>query len=68
MSVNWQKLDLTKASLVKKEVDYVLATLEDSLVNDSFSNNGRSNPMVDAIRQRIEELENFYIQHNDGEN
>ncbi len=60
--MDWQKLELSKASLIKKEVDGAIFQLNDQ---SSDLPNTKSN-LVNSIQSRIQELENFYIRNNDG--
>jgi hypothetical protein len=62
--MDWQKLDLSKASLVKKEVDNVITRLIE------ISNNpGEVDKtiLVNTVQARIQELENFYLKNSDDE-
>jgi hypothetical protein len=60
--MEWQILDLTKASVVIKEVDHVINFLSNSV--GSFSS--ERNQMLEAVQQRIQELEHFFAENNDG--
>lgn len=68
--MEWQKLDLAQASLIKKEVDAVLQRLNDFAAaasgNDAEINNARQF-FITAIQARIMELENFYLSNSDDE-
>lgn len=59
--MDWQRLDLAKASSIAKEVDTVLAFLNEN----SQSLEDRA-VLVDSIQSRIQELEYFISQNNDG--
>eukprot|EP01031_Cornospumella_fuschlensis_P033707 gene33707-40780_t len=62
--MEWQKLDLSKASLVKKEVDTVLARLAEIATNPGDIDRSA---LVSTVQNRIQELENFYLKHSDDE-
>ncbi|RYG70420.1 hypothetical protein EON64_00205 [archaeon] len=62
--MEWQKLELSKASLVKKEVDTVLSRLAEIATN--LGDIDRS-ALVSTVQNRIQELENFYLKHSDDE-
>lgn len=63
--MDWQKLDLTKASLVKKEVDQVTARLLEASSNPAVP---PPSPMfIASIQNRISELEQFYLTYGDDE-
>lgn len=63
--MEWQKLELSRASLIKKEVDAAISQLNDpTSVNPDLPNNKTN--LVYSIQSRIQELENFYIRNNDG--
>lgn len=63
--MDWQKLELSRASLIKKEVDSAITQLNDnSPGNEQLINKAH---LVHTIQARIQELENFYIRNNDGE-
>jgi hypothetical protein len=65
--MDWQKLDLTKASVVKREVDVVLQKLNDiSSGISNLSENARVNFLA-SVQERIQELENFYLINTDDE-
>lgn len=65
--MEWQKLDLTKASVVKREVDIVMQKLNDITNGTSnLSDNGRVN-FLSSVQDRIQELENFYLLNTDDE-
>lgn len=61
--MEWQKLELSKASIVKREVDVALQRLMDSLTNPELS----KNKLLSAINNRIQELETFYVSNSDGQ-
>jgi hypothetical protein len=63
--MDWQKLELSKASLIKKEVDGAIFQLNDQSSGNTDLPNTKSN-LVNSIQSRIQELENFYIRNNDG--
>ena len=60
--MEWHKLELTKASVIKKEVDTVINLLNEAISSESPNKSA----IVNAIQARIQELENFYIRNNDG--
>lgn len=60
--MEWHKLELTKASVIKKEVDAVINLLTEAVANDASNKSS----IISAIQARIQELENFYIRNNDG--
>lgn len=60
--MEWHKLELTKASVIKKEVDNVINLLNEAIATESSN----KTVIVNAIQARIQELENFYIRNNDG--
>lgn len=63
--VDWQKLELTKASLVKKEVDQVTVRLQEAATNPAVP--PPSAAFISSIQIRIQELEQFYLNHGDDE-
>lgn len=62
--MEWQKLDLAKASLLKKEVDTVLARLNELITNPGDVDKAA---LINTIQSRIQELENFYLKNSDDE-
>jgi hypothetical protein len=60
--MDWQKLDLTKASVLKREVDVALQRVYDTSTNPEI-NKGK---LLSAIQNRIQELENFCVKNGDG--
>ena len=62
--MEWHKLELTKASVIKKEVDSVINILTEAVATDASNKSS----IISAIQARIQELENFYIRNNDGNN
>jgi hypothetical protein len=65
--MDWQKLDLTKASVVKREVDVVMQKLSDiSNGTSNLSDNAKAN-FFSSVQERIQELENFYLLNTDDE-
>jgi hypothetical protein len=58
--MDWQKLDLTKASVLKREVDVVLQKMYDTNPEVNKSK------LCSAVQYRIQELENFCAANNDG--
>lgn len=60
--MEWHKLELTKASVIKKEVDHVINILNEAASTESSNKSA----IVNAVQARIQELENFYIRNNDG--
>ena len=62
MDWEWQTLDLSKASVVIKEVDQVINYLNNSVGSTSSDRN----QLLESIQQRIQELEHFFAENNDG--
>lgn len=58
--MDWQKLDLAKASVLKREVDVALQRIYD---NNPETNKSK---LCSAIQYRIQELENFCAKNSDG--
>ena len=58
--MDWQKLDLAKASVLKREVDVALQRIYD---NNPETNKSK---LLSAIQYRIQELENFCAKNSDG--
>jgi hypothetical protein len=63
--MDWQKLELSKASLVKKEVDQITARLQEVISNPAQPT--PSPNLISSIQSRILELEQFYLTHGDDE-
>jgi hypothetical protein len=60
--IQWEELDLERASAVKKEVDSLISTFDIlSSQNPGFS------LQIQSIQSRITDLENFYALNCDGE-
>ncbi len=62
--MEWHKLDLTRASAVKKEVDQVVLRLQEIANNPAFVDKGT---FLSMVQNRILELEDFYLAHSDDE-
>lgn len=62
--MDWTKLDLFQASVIKKEVDLVFDKLEE-LNQPGFE--GARNQLLISIQNRIQELENFYLRNQDDD-
>ena len=60
--MDWQKLDLAKASVLKREVDVALQRMSDAANNPEI-NKGK---LCTSIQYRIQELENFCLKNEDG--
>ena len=58
--MDWQKLDLAKASVLKREVDVVLQRLYDT--NPEIN----KAKLCSSVQYRIQELENFCAKNGDG--
>jgi hypothetical protein len=58
--MNWLKLELAKAALVKKEVDGVIEQISELVSNPSASNIERTQ-FIGMVQARIQTLEDFYI-------
>jgi hypothetical protein len=67
--MDWQKLDLTKVSVVKREIDMASAKLSE-YANPEFitpeASREKSN-FVASVQARIQDLENFYLQNSDDD-
>lgn len=63
--MEWQKLDLAKASLLKKEVDAVLSRLAE--ISSSPGGDLDKSALVNTVQARIQELETFYLKNSDDE-
>jgi hypothetical protein len=59
-TMDWQKLDLAKASVLKREVDVVLQKLYDT---NPETNKSR---LCTAVHQRIQDLDSFCAANSDG--
>ena len=59
----WIKLDLSKASLVKKEVDIALNGFSTYCASGDMN---KIMGMVEAIQNRIKEMDIFCTQNNEG--
>jgi hypothetical protein len=67
--MDWLKLDLTKVSAVKREVDMVSAKLNEYNTCEATSpetTRERANFLAD-VQMRIQDLENFYLQNSDDD-
>eukprot|EP01039_Chlorochromonas_danica_P002144 gene2144-2339_t len=62
--MEWLKLDLAKASLLKKEVDTVLARLAEIILNPGDID---KTALINTVQTRIQELETFYLKNSDDE-
>lgn len=58
--MDWQKLDLAKASVLKREVDVALQRVYDTNPDVNKSK------LYSAIQYRIQELENFCAKNSQG--
>lgn len=58
--MDWQKLDLSKASVLKREVDVALQKMYDTNPEVSKAK------LCSAVQYRIQELENFCASNGDG--
>jgi hypothetical protein len=61
--MDWQRLDLGKAALLKKEVDAALRRLAESATNPEINKKA----LAASIQQRIQEIEAFCTHHSDGQ-
>lgn len=61
--MEWQNLDLSKASVVKREVDLAISTLKESTKNPEIN---KSN-LISSIQFRIQQLEIFYVSNSDDD-
>ena len=59
--MDWHKLDLTKASVLKREVDVALQRMYDNNQDVSKSK------LCSSVQFRIQELENFCAMHSGGQ-
>ena len=62
-NMNWEPLDLSKASAIKKEVDSVVANFE---IISGDGRDGNFLPMLQSIQTRIQELEIFCTVNCEG--
>jgi hypothetical protein len=62
--MEWQKLDLEKASLLKKEVDTVISRLAEIVTNPVEID---KTSLVSTIQSRIQELDIFYHKNSEDE-
>lgn len=62
--MDWIKLDLTKASNIKKETDAVIAKLNDLSVNGAEFDKAA---FVSSVQMRILEIENFCLKNSDDD-
>jgi hypothetical protein len=67
--MDWQKLDLAQASLIKKEVDLVIQRLNElaAASNVDPEANSAKYYLINAVQSRIVELDNFYLSNSDDE-
>ncbi|KAH8048951.1 hypothetical protein JL722_12186 [Aureococcus anophagefferens] len=63
-AMEWSHLELRKASNLRKEVDEALRRFTSALEDDDPSD---VEPMKRCFEARIEELEEFYLEHEDDE-
>lgn len=67
--MDWQKLDLTKVSAVKREVDLVATKLSEYASPEFITpeaSREKSN-FIASVQARIQDLENFYLQNSDDD-
>jgi hypothetical protein len=62
--MEWTKLELRKAAVLRKEVDLVIRQVSAAVEND---NQERVSELVDAMQFRIDQIEEFYAQNDSGE-
>lgn len=58
--MDWQKLDLAKASVLKREVDVALQRMYDTNPEVNKSK------LCSAVQYRVQELDNFCSRNSDG--
>lgn len=58
--MDWQKLDLAKASVLKREVDVALQRMYDT--NPEIN----KSKLCSSVQYRIQELDNFCARNSDG--
>lgn len=61
--MEWTKLELRKAAVLRKEVDLVIRQVSAAVEND---NQNLVDELMEAIQFRIDQIEEFYAQNDSG--
>jgi len=61
--MEWTKLELRKASVLRKEVDLAIRLIQQAVENDDQSG---LDDLMESIKQRIHEIEEFYAENDEG--
>ena len=62
--MEWAKLELRKAAVLRKEVDLAIRLVSAAVEND---NQQQVEDLMDSIQYRIDQIEEFYAQNESGE-
>lgn len=61
--MEWTKLELRKAAVLRKEVDLVIRQVAAAVEND---NQNQVDDLMESIQFRIDQIEEFYAQNDSG--
>ena len=62
--MEWTKLELRKAAVLRKEVDLAIRHVSTAVEND---NQNLVDDLMESIQFRIDQIEEFYAQNDNGE-